>query len=68
MTRESIVWRMKEKDEIARQEGIKSIIVDFYVLLSKLSIIDMLNFHIENGGWNSYTYMKTHSPLYKKKV
>lgn len=68
MTSIEMIKYLQEKEEISRQEGIKSIIVDFYVFLYKLNIRPMLNKHIDGNLWNSYDFMHKYSPIYKKKV
>lgn len=61
--RAQAIREMRQREEIARQEGIKSIIMDFRTLLAKLKVCS-----IPNSAIDSYKFMQAHSPLYKNKV
>lgn len=59
----ALAKQLAEKEEFARREGIKSIIMDLRMLLDKLNIVKL-----PNSSFPSLHYMDRHSPLYKKKV
>lgn len=54
---------IRQREFIAKQEGIKSIIMDFRMLLAKLKVCP-----IPKSSFNSYDYMNKYSPIFKNKV
>ncbi len=54
---------VRRKEIIAKQEGIKSIIMDFRMLLAKLKVCP-----IPKSTFNSYNFMNKYSPIFKNKV
>lgn len=63
MTNEAILRRLAEKELNAKIDGIKSIILDLRGLLHKLEIIK-----IPQSSFDSYSYMRKHSKIFKKRV
>lgn len=62
MTKDDIL-RLREKEKMANQDGIRQIIMELRVMLVKLKVLTMPDSIID-----AYTYMNKHSPLFKKKV
>jgi hypothetical protein len=60
MTNEAIIRRFAEKEDMARMEGIRSIIMDFRQLLHQLKACS-----IPNSTFDSTTFIYKYSPLYK---
>ena len=63
MTNEAIIRQLAEKENLARREGIRSIIMDFRFLLNQLKIINL-----NMSQFNSGEFMDKYSPILKKKV
>lgn len=63
MTNEAVLRKIAEKEDFARREAIKMMIMDLRMLLAKLNIIK-----VPDSSFPSLHYIDRHSPLYKKKV
>jgi hypothetical protein len=63
MTNEAVLRQLAAKENLARREGIRSIIMDFRFFLNQLGIIQL-----NASQFNSGDFMDKYSPLYKKTV
>lgn len=63
MTNEAVLRQLAEKEDFARREGIKSIILSLRTLLHRLNII-----YMPHSSFPSLHFIDKYSPLYKKKV